>query len=147
MTKVLNLCILLIMGAQFGIALTATAIIHPILLQTKRESALEFFKPFFNKTHKWVLILSITVTILTLIYSLQTSNWNWFILSLFMHLNGPYTVLFMMPLNKRLLQSGVDVLSEQTSQDLKNWGKLHLLRTLLNGLIFLGFIGLSIYLY
>lgn len=145
MTEILILLILLLMGTQFGIALTASVIVHPILIMSKKETAIEVFKPFFDKTHIWVLVLSIVITILALIYSIMTGNWWWFGISMLMHLNGPYTIFFMMPTNNRLMDKDVDPLSEQTATDIKKWGSLHLIRTILNGLIFIGFIMLTVY--
>ncbi|MEE9363673.1 MAG: DUF1772 domain-containing protein [Cellulophaga sp.] len=145
MTELLVVLILLLMGAQFGIALTATVIVHPIMVMAKKTTAIEIFKPFFDKTHIWVLVLSIIVTLLALAYSFSTGNWWWFGVSLIMHLNGPYTIFLMMPLNNRLMHKDVDPLSEQTSADIIKWGGLHLIRTILNGAIFIGFIYLTIY--
>ena len=145
MTDLLILLILLLIGAQFGIALTATVIVHPILVMAKKATAIEVFKPFFDKTHIWILVLSIIVTLLALVFSIKTGNWWWFGISMIMHLNGPYTIFFMMPLNRRLMDKNVDPLSEQTASDIKKWGRLHLVRTILNGLIFIGFIVLTIY--
>ena len=144
MNELLIVSILLLMGAQFGIALTATVIVHPILLMAKKTTAIEVFKPFFDKTHIWVLILSIIVTLLALAYSILTENWWWFGTSMLMHLNGPYTIVYMMPLNRRLMDPNVDPTSEQTANDIKKWGTLHLVRTLLNGVIFLAFIVLAV---
>ena len=145
MTDLLILLILLLMGAQFGIALTATVIVHPILVMAKKITAIEVFKPFFDKTHIWVLVLSIIVTLLALAYSIMTGNWWWFGISMIMHLNGPYTISFMMPLNRRLMDENVDPFSEQTAIDIKKWGGLHLIRTVLNGVIFIAFIILIVY--
>lgn len=145
MTTFIQLLILLIMGAQFGIALTASIVVHPILTKAKKVTAIEVFKPFFDKTHVAVLYMSIVVSLLALAFSLMTGNWWWFGVSVAMHLNGPYTIFFMMPLNRRLMDENVDPHSEQTDNDIKKWGGLHAVRTILNGLIFLGFIILSIY--
>ena len=145
MTDLLILLIILLMGSQFGVALTSSVIVHPILKMISRPAAIEVFKPFFDKTHIWVLILSIIVTFLTLIYSIITGNWWWFGIAMLMHLNGPYTLKFMMPTNKRLMAENVDPNSDQTKEDLLNWGNLHALRTIWNGLIFLAFIILFVY--
>ncbi|MDB9873787.1 DUF1772 domain-containing protein [Flavobacteriaceae bacterium] len=145
MNDILVVMILSLMGTQFGVALTATVIVHPILVDAKKTSAVDFFKPFFDKTHVLVLVLSILVTFLALIYSIFTGNLWWVGVSLLLHLNGPYTLLFMMPINKRLMDENVDPLSEQTANDLKKWGRLHLVRTFLNGILFLAFIVLAVY--
>lgn len=145
MTNILTLLIILIMGAQFGVALTSSIIVHPILKIVSRPAAIEVFKPFFNKTHSTVITMSIVVSVLALILSYTTGNWWWFGVSLFMHLNGPYTLFFMMPTNNRLMEEGLDPDSEQTKEDLLSWGGLHAVRTIWNGLIFLAFIILLIY--
>ncbi len=145
MTNLLILLIILIMGTQFGVAFASSVIVHPILKEVKRPTAIEVFKPFFDKTHKAVLTMSIIVSILALILSFTTSNWWWFGISLLMHLNGPYTLKFMMPTNRRLMEENVDPNSEQTKSDLSNWGNLHGVRTVWNGLIFIGFIALLVY--
>lgn len=145
MASYLILLILLIMGTQFGIAFAASIIVHPILTKVKKVTAIEVFKPFFDKTHVAVLVMSIIVTVLALILSIISSNWWWFGISLLMHLNGPYTIFLMMPLNKRLMEEDVDPLSEQTNSDLKKWGSLHAVRTVLNGSVFILFIILAVY--
>ena len=133
------------MGAVFGIALTASIIVHPILVSAKRVTAIAVFKPFFNRTHIAVLYMSIIISLLALAVSILSSNYWWFSVSLLMHLNGPYTIFMMMPLNRRLMDENVDPESKQTKKDLINWGSLHAIRTGLNGLVFILFIGLGIY--
>lgn len=147
MENILIVLIILIMGAQFGVALTSSIIVYPILKLIKRTSAIEVFKPFFNKTHTIVISMSITVSVLALILSIVSGKWWWFGISLLMHLNGPYTLKFMMPTNRRLMADDVDPYSEQTNSDLEKWGGLHAVRTLWNGLIFLAFILLLVYRY
>ncbi|NQZ29987.1 MAG: DUF1772 domain-containing protein [Oceanospirillaceae bacterium] len=134
------------MGAIFGVALTASIVVHPILLAVSKPTAIEVFKPFFDKTHIIVIVLSMLVSGIALVASFLSGHWSWFIISLLMHLNGPYTLIFMMPLNRRLMAEDVDPHSEQTSNDLIKWGKLHAVRTVVNGLIFLIFIYDSTYL-
>lgn len=145
MTDLLMTLIILIMGTQFGVALTSSIIVHPILKMVSRSAAIEVFKPFFDKTHKAVLFMSIVVSVLALVLSIITKNWWWFGISALMHLNGPYTIKFMMPTNRRLMAEGVDPNSVQTKKDLLSWGNLHAVRTIWNGLIFLAFIVFLVY--
>ena len=145
MTDLLITGIITIMGAQFGVALTSSIIVHPILKMVSRSAAIEVFYPFLDKTHFAVLIMFIIVSIFALVLSIITKNWWWFSISALMHLNGPYTLKFMMPTNRRLMDNNVDANSEQTKKDLLNWGSLHAVRTVWNGLIFLAFIILLVY--
>lgn len=145
MYEISILLIILGMGIIFGVALTASIVVHPILLSVKRKTAIEVFKPFFDRTHVIVLILSIGVSLLALLASILSGNWWWFGISLIMHLNGPYTIFMMMPLNHRLMADDVDSESEQTASDLRKWGSLHAVRTLMNGTVFTLFIILLVY--
>lgn len=145
MTDYLIFLLLLFVGTQFGVALASSLIVHPVLAKISRPAAIETFKPFFHKTHNSMITSSIIVTILALAISYLTGNWWWLGVALLMHLNGPYTLKFMMPTNNRLMENNVDPNSEQTIFDLKNWGNLHLVRTIWNGLIFIGFLTLAIF--
>jgi len=145
MENILIFLLLLVIGTQFGIALASSLIVHPILAGIKRTSAIEVFNPFFHKTHTSMISFSIVVTIFALAISWISGNWWWFGVSLLMHLNGPYTLKFMMPTNNRLMADNVDPDSEQTVYDLKNWGRLHLIRTIWNGGIFIAFLYLAIF--
>lgn len=145
MENILIFVLLFVIGTQFGIALASSLIVHPILAGISRKSAIEVFKPFFHKTHTSMITFSIIVTVLTLALSLLTKNWWWLGVSLLMHLNGPYTLKFMMPTNNRLMADDLDPDAEQTLFDLKNWGRLHLVRTLWNGGIFMAFLYLAIF--
>ena len=140
MVNILISILILVIGTQFGVAFASSVIVHPILKEIKRPAAIEVFKPFFHKTHNSMIYMSVVVTILALAISYFTSNWWWFGVSLLMHLNGPYTLKFMMPTNNRLMTDNVDPDSDQTKYDLANWGNLHAVRTVWNGLIFIGFI-------
>lgn len=135
---------LLTMGAQFGIALAASIVVHPILVSIKQTSAIEVFKPFFAKTHKIVLVMSILVSLLTLIASVISGNWWWFSISMIMHLNGPYTYFMMMPLNRRLMAEEMEPESEHVKEDLRKWGYLHGVRSFVNGIVFFALIVLTI---
>ncbi|MEO1261749.1 MAG: DUF1772 domain-containing protein [Bacteroidota bacterium] len=145
MTDIINFALLLVIGTQFGIALASSLIVHPILVQISRPAAIKVFKPFFHKTHNSMITMSIVVTVLALAMSYFTGNWWWFGVSLLMHLNGPYTLKFMMPTNNRLMADNVDPNSQQTIFDLKNWGALHAVRTVWNGGIFIAFLALTFY--
>lgn len=145
MLDTLNILLLTVMGTQFGIALASYIIVHPILIQISRPAAIEVFKPFFHKTHNSMITMSIIVSLLALLMSYFTNSWWWFGISLLMHLNGPYTLKFMMPTNNRLMTDRIDPDSEQTISDLKNWGNLHLVRTLWNGGVFIAFLVLTFF--
>ena len=144
MLDILKILALLFTAIVAGVALTASLVVHPILLTLKKSSAIEIFKPFFDKTHVAVLIFAIAASVFALGVSFLTGNWWWFGLTLIMHLNGPYTIFFMMPLNRRLMDPDIDPESAATASDLKGWGGLHAVRTLVNVAIFIAMLALAL---
>ncbi len=136
---------LLSIGTIFGIALAASIVVHPLLLKVKRETALETFKPFFFNTHRTQISLSVIVTVFAIISTFLSGNWWWIVGVVIMHLNGPFTKIKLMPVNHRLLAEDIDPHAEQTGEDLIMWGKLHAVRTVVNGVVFVLFIILAVY--
>ncbi len=135
---------LTIMAAIFGYAFACTAIVHPAMMVARRETSVEFFKPFFHKSQHLQLGLSMAVVVISLIISFISSNWVWFIGGLVLQLSGPYTIKILMPVNNRIMADGADVNSAAMISDLGSWGKLHLPRTLMAGAIFILFAFLAV---
>jgi hypothetical protein len=76
------------------------------------------------------------VAVCTLIVSFMTGNWLWFIAALIQQIIGPYTIFVLMPLNRRLMAEDADPNNSALLADLKRWGGLHLVRTLINTISF-----------
>ena len=58
-------------------------------------------------------------------------GWQWLAGALVMLANWPYTLLVMMPLNKRLMAMGEADASPATTEMIRRWGTLHAVRTVL----------------
>jgi uncharacterized membrane protein len=52
----------------------------------------------------------------------------------------PFTLVVIMPTNKRLESQELDLRSEEAEQLLRRWGRLHAVRSLLSGAAFLVFL-------
>lgn len=135
---------LTLMAMIFGYSMSATAVSHPAMMASSREAAVNYFKPFFHKSSHLLLVLSIAVLILSLIVSLLSGHWGWFIGSAVLQLSGPYTIFVLMPVNNRIMADGADIHSDQMASDLSRWGGLHLPRTLMAGAIFILFAYLAV---
>ncbi len=141
----LIIAVLFISGGSFGIASSFSLIAHPSLLEIDPKSAVQAFIPLFKKTHKSMISLSIILSIVGLMISLLSSNWWWFTVTLAVHLNAPFTLIFMMPVNNKLMNANPKTDFVQINNDLKKWGKLHLVRTIWNGCIFVVLLFLAIH--
>ncbi len=144
MNSILILTNLLLSAAVFGYAFSATAVSYPAMMSCSRDTAVEYFYHFFHKSAKLMMILSVLVLIVCIALTLRTENWSWIIVAVILQLSGPYTVKILMPVNNRIMAEGADINSEQMTQDLGRWGRLHLPRTLLAGFVFICFGLLSI---
>jgi len=134
---------LTLMAAIFGYAVSASAVAHPAMMASKREVAVGFFTPFFEKSQHLQLALSMIVLGLSLLISVLSGAWLWFIGGVVLQISGPYTIFVLMPVNRRIMAESADIHSDQMTSDLSRWGGLHLPRTLVAGAIFILFASLA----
>lgn len=144
MLMILMILNLALMAAIFGYGFSATAISYPAMMASKRETAVDYFSPFFHKSAHMQLILSLAVIPVSLAISYFSGNWWWLAGSLILQISGPYTIFVLMPVNNRIMEEGADIHSAQMTKDLGIWGKLHFPRTILAGAIFILFTYLAV---
>jgi hypothetical protein len=58
-------------------------------------------------------------------------EWSWLAGAILILLNMPYTILVMMPINRKLLATPVRAAGDETANLIAKWGSLHMVRTLL----------------
>jgi len=136
MLYLLQIASLVLAGIIAGGAWAYTLEIHPALLKAPPRSSLDIFLPMFKHANRVQPLLGGTLGIITLVVSILSGNWYWLMAGLVMQLIGPYTIFGMMPLNRRLMAPDADPNSPALVADLKHWGKLHFVRTLINSVVF-----------
>ncbi len=144
MENILIILNLVLMALIFGYGFSASAVSYPAMITSSREVAVGYFKPFFHKSNRLQLVLSITVLFLSLIISYLTGIWLWFTGAVILQISGPYTIFVLMPVNNRIMAENADIHSDQMTKDLGDWGKLHFPRTLIAGAIFILFAYLAV---
>lgn len=144
MLDLLAILNLILMASVFGYAVSASAVAHPAMMDSSREVAVGFFKPFFHRSAHLQLILSLIVLGIALLQGLLGAGWMWFAGAFVLQLSGPYTIKILMPVNNRIMADGADVHSEDMGRDLGGWGKLHMPRTILATLAFVLFAYLAV---
>lgn len=130
--EILQLLAVFVAGIITGGAWAYTLEIHPALMKAQPTSSLDVFTPMFHHANRMQPLLGAVVAIVTLIISIMTGNWYWFIAALIMQVIGPYTIFVLMPINRRLMAEDADPKNPAIIADLKRWGGLHLVRTLIN---------------
>ena len=61
-----------------------------------------------------------------------TRQWSWFIGAGLMFLNWPYTLLVILPLNRRLEATPLPNADDETRRQIEAWGTLHAVRSLVS---------------
>jgi hypothetical protein len=59
----------------------------------------------------------------------QTGHWLWVVGGLLLVANWPYTLLVIMPVNRRLMATELSSASLETRNLITHWARLHALRT------------------
>ena len=114
-----------------GAALYVSVAEHPARMECGTEIAATEFAPSYRRAAAMQVALVLIGTAAALARWLGGGGalWLWGALCLFASI--PYTLLVIMPTNKRLLDPGRDRRSAETRALLVAWGRLHAARTAL----------------
>ena len=116
---------------------------HPARMACGVELAATVFGPSYKRAAKMQVILALIATIAGVVSWLMDGGRMWLLGTLVILAVIPFTLIAIMPTNKRLLDPGLDRRSEATLDLLQKWGKLHALRSILSliaSLIFLSLV-------
>jgi len=122
----------IIVAALFtGAALYVSVVHQSTRLTLGHQAMLADWKPAYARGFAMQAPLAAIGFLLGLFAFWQTASWLWFIGALLMMANWPYTMLVIMPTNRRLEQTPVQEAGDATRALVEKWGRLHDMRTLL----------------
>ena len=133
---------MLVMALQFiatftcaifsGAAIYVNLVEHPARISCGVELALTEWKPSYKRATIMQASLAILGCISSLIAWFLNSNGWWLIGGILFGLVVPYTLIVVMPTNKRLFSPTLDVHSKEAYSLLKKWNNLHIVRSVLS---------------
>jgi hypothetical protein len=88
--------------------------------------------------------LAVVAGVLGLAASWQLQDWRWIVGAVLMLANWPYTLLVIMPTNKRLTAWPAGTASAQSRALIVSWAKLHTVRTALGLAAMATYLGLAV---
>jgi hypothetical protein len=127
-----------------GAAIYITFIEHPARMQCGVEIAATEFAPSYRRAtvmQATCAAVGLTSSVAAWLYG--ASFW-WIVAGVLLGSVIPFTLIAILPTNKRLLSPTLDRRSAEAERLLTRWGRLHAVRSVLSGLALLLFLYLAI---
>lgn len=115
-----------------GAAVYINLVEHPARMKCGTLLAATVFPISYQRATIMQVTLAIIGFIFAILAWLLSSNIGWLIGGVLLGLVIPFTLLFMMSINKKLTNIYLDKQSDSTRQLLLIWGKLHAIRSVLS---------------
>jgi len=115
-----------------GAALYITLVEHPARMECGTLVAATEFVPSYKRAAVMQVSLALVATVAGVASSVFGDTILWLLGSLLIVAVIPFTLLFMMPVNKVLLDAATDRGSASTQNLLISWGRFHAVRTALS---------------
>ncbi len=140
MNLILELIATLSAGLFCGAAIYINLVEHPARMSCGTVLAITEFAPSYKRATVLQVLLAGISFLSSLITWLMYPNIYWLIGGILIIIVIPFTVIFILPTNKKLLDSSLDKDSEYAKQLLNRWGRLHAVRSILSLVSFIIFL-------
>jgi Anthrone oxygenase len=134
---ILELAALLCTGLFAGAALYVNLVEHPARLECGPAVAVAEFGPSYRRGSVMQASLAVVGCLAAVAAWVQGSTTPVLIAGLLLGSAVPFTLIVILPTNKRLLDPGLDRNSPETAALLARWGRLHTVRSVVSGVAFL----------
>jgi uncharacterized membrane protein len=123
-------------GLFAGAAIYITLVEHPARLECGTELAATEFGPSYRRATLMQASLAALGLAAAIVAWIQGRGLLVLVGGLLLGTVIPFTLLVILPTNKRLMDPGLDRRSAEAAALLDRWGRLHAVRTMLSGLAF-----------
>ena len=134
---ILELVALLCTGLFAGAAIYVSLVEHPARLECGPALAIAEFAPSYRRGAVMQASLSVGGCLAAVAGWTQGSATSVLIAGLLLGSAVPFTLIAILPTNKRLLDAGLDRGSPAAAALLARWGRLHSVRSVVSGVAFL----------
>src|SRR6516225_335289 len=127
-------------GIFFGAALYINLVEQPARISCGVPLAVTEWRPSYKRGTLMQVPLALIGSLSALMAWWFHGSAAWLIGGLLFLLVVPFTLVVILPTNKRLESQELDLHSEEAGRQLRRWGWLHAVRTILSGTAFLVFL-------
>jgi len=127
-------------GMFAGAAAYVSFVEHPARLSCGVKLALAEWKPSYKRGTTMQASLAIIGSLFAALSWWRDGNVAWLIGGILLFAIVPFTLIVILPTNKKLENDELDSSSAQAESHLRLWGKLHAVRSLLSFLAFVIFL-------
>jgi hypothetical protein len=135
----------LLVAALFtGAALYINVVEQPARLQLGDNALLTEWKPSYKRGLAMQAPLAVIGCLLGLLAWWQTGRWLWLVGGLLLVANWPYTLIVVMPVNRKLMATELSNAGRDTRRLIEHWARLHAVRTALGSVATVIFLWASV---
>ena len=98
---------------------------QPARLQLDDSSLLAEWKLAYRRGYMMQASLAVVGGFFGLVAFLSTFEWRWLLGAIVLLVNWPYTIVVIMPTNRRLMNTRPDAATAETRRMIGRWGVLH----------------------
>jgi uncharacterized membrane protein len=131
-------------GLFAGASMYVTVAEHPARLECGPTVGVKVFGPSYRRAAVMQGGLALVVLIASVVAWRQGSGVSWLVGGLLVGGLVPFTLVVIMPTNRRLLDPQLDPGSGEAGQLLARWGRLHAVRTVVGVAVFVAFVGIAL---
>jgi len=145
MRQIAQFVALLACGLFAGAAIYVNLVEHPARMECGVALAATEFPPSYRRGTVMQATLAAVGLLASIGAWLAGASFWWLVAGVLLGSVIPFTLIVILPTNKRLLSPTLDRRSAETERLLALWGRLHAVRSLLSGLALLLFLYLAIF--
>ena len=123
-----------------GAAIYVNLVEHPARMECGTEIAVKEFGPSYRRATQMQVLLATVSFVSSIVAWLNGANFWWLVGGALLALVVPFTLIQILPTNKKLLAPDLDKSSQQAHELLSKWNRLHAVRSLLSMLSLITFL-------